>query len=298
MRFVPRRAVLTAAVAALMLLGGCSPARDVNIEHLHGLGFSPDGRQLYVPAHHGFVIFSEGRWQVPDLPKHDYMGYSATADGFYSSGHPAPNSGLPNPLGLVRSSDGGKSLKQMGFQGEIDFHLMGAGYRNHVVYVLNPAAAGGLEPGLHYTTDDGKSWRRSSAQGISGQPFHLAVHPTEAGVMAIATEKGLFLSRDHGNRFEQIGEQVPVTAAAFAPTGDRLLFGFRQLFEYGLNGGQVRALQVPTVGPKDAIGYVAINPVQPGEIVIGTFERNIHRSADGGQTWASIAVQGKGRSAR
>src|SRR5215218_222166 len=60
----------------------------VDFPHIHGLGFSADGRQLIVPAHTGLRIFVDDKWQRPDVPTNDYMGYAATNDGFYSSGHP------------------------------------------------------------------------------------------------------------------------------------------------------------------------------------------------------------------
>lgn len=56
------------------------------------------------------------------------MGYVATDNGFYSSGHPHPSAGLINPFGLIKSSDGGHTLTKLGFEGESDFHLMGVGY--------------------------------------------------------------------------------------------------------------------------------------------------------------------------
>ncbi|MGH2537487.1 MAG: hypothetical protein ACRDHL_08850, partial [Candidatus Promineifilaceae bacterium] len=101
----------------------------VEFPHIHGLGFSADGRQLFVPAHDGLRLFSNGQWQIPDAAGHDYMGYAPADDGFYSSGHPHPSSGLVNPLGLVKSNDGGQTLTRLGFEGESDFHLMGVGYQ-------------------------------------------------------------------------------------------------------------------------------------------------------------------------
>lgn len=94
----------------------------VELPHIHGLGFSPDGRQLIVPAHDGLRIYREGKWLIPPTPAHDYMGFAATNDGFYSSGHPHPSAGLVNPLGLIKSTDGGQTLTQLDFAGESDFH--------------------------------------------------------------------------------------------------------------------------------------------------------------------------------
>jgi DNA-binding beta-propeller fold protein YncE len=267
---------------------------EVEIPHMHGIGFSSDGRQLFVAAHDGFRVFADGEWLVPKLPAHDYMGYAATDNGFYSSGHPDPGSRLVNPLGLVKSTDGGNTLTTLAFEGESDFHLMGVGYKNHAIYVLNPAPNSRLSTGMHYSLDDGKTWQASAMQGVTGRPFNIAVHPTEANVVALATEDGLFLSSDHGETFERLGEAGPVTGAAFSPSGERLFFGYNTLYAYDLESEEIDQLQTPPVGAKDAIAYIAVNPSQSDEITFATFSANMYRSQDGGQSWEQIAENGKG----
>ena len=312
--------MMLVAIATVFMLGGCGipigepgkkntadsrgesvqanshqgGATGVEMPHIHGLGFSADGRQLFVPAHDGLRVFTDGTWQIPDVPVHDYMGYAQTDDGFYSSGHPGPSAELANPLGLVRSTDGGKTLATLGFAGESDFHLLGAGYQNHAIYVLNPMANSRLPVGLHYSLDDGKNWKQSTMQGVTGQPIQIAVHPTQANMVALATEGGLWLSSDHGNTFERIGPAGPVTAATFSPDGARIFFGSTTLSVYDIGGKQVKALQTPSLDARDAIGYVAISPVRPEEVAIATLERNIFRSIDGGQSWGQLARDGKG----
>ncbi|MDP9314385.1 MAG: exo-alpha-sialidase [Chloroflexota bacterium] len=266
----------------------------VDIPHIHGLGYSGDGTQLIVPAHTGLRIFDEGGWQTPDLPVNDYMGYAATDNGFYSSGHPGPNSNLPNPVGLVKSTDGGQTLTQLGFAGETDFHLMGVGYTNHAIYVLNPAPNSTLSAGLHYSVDDGKTWQQSAMQGIEAQPMQIAVHPTKANIVALATEAGLYLSADHGNAFERLGPATPVTAATFHPNGEQLLFGTTSLSTYDLDNQQGGSLSSPTLPQKDAISNIAVNPVDAGELTVATFGRNIYLTEDNGQSWQQIVQDGTG----
>lgn len=194
---------LGALAVVLVILAGWLPfgraKAEVVFPDLHGLGFSADGRQLVVAVHDGLRIYENGQWNEPDLPAHDYMGYSPTDEGFYSSGHPHPSAGLRNPLGLVKSSDGGRRLVRLGFEGESDFHLMGVGYFSHAIYVFNPAPNSKLAPGLHYSLDDGKTWNQSALQGIAARPIQIAVHPTEVNTLAIATEAGLFISSDFGS---------------------------------------------------------------------------------------------------
>lgn len=270
----------------------------VDLPHIHGLGYSADGSQLFVPAHTGLRIFADGVWLTPELPVHDYMGYTATDEGFYSSGHPGPGSDLPNPLGLVKSADGGKTLTTLGFGGETDFHIMGVGYKNHAIYVVNPAPNSRLSAGLHRSVDDGTTWQQRAMQGVTAQPIQLAVHPTDAEVVALATEAGAFLSTDAGMTFGQIGSPEPVTAVAWSPDGTQLVFGATTLSAYDLESKEITALNTPPIAARDAISAIAINPVQRDELTIATFERNIYRSENGGQDWQQIARAGTGNVAQ
>jgi hypothetical protein len=216
-------------------------------------------------------------------------------EGFYSSGHPGSGDTLLNPLGLVKSTDMGDTLQQLAFLGESDFHVMGVGYQNHAVYVLNPAPNSQLQPGLHYSLDDGQTWQQAAATGITARPFQIAVHPTEANIVALATEAGLFLSDDYGDSFVAISDAAPVTAATFSPDGGTLFFGMNKVFAYDLGAEQIEELPTPTIAGDDAIGYIAINPRQEGEIALATFNRDIYLSDDGGENWVQIAEDGKGR---
>ncbi len=268
--------------------------QEVELPHIHGMGYTADGSQLVVAAHDGLRIFIDGEWLIPDLPVNDYMGFSPVDEGFYSSGHPGPGSPLPNPIGLVKSTDGGETLTTLGFEGESDFHLMGAGYRNHAIYVLNPAANSRLAPGLHYTLDDGATWQQSALEGLDAQPIALAVHPIEPNIVALATEGGLLFSEDHGDSFTLVGERVPVTAATFSPVGDELLFGYQTLNAYDLATGEVTTLAPPDLAQDDAIAYIAVSPEDPQEIALATFKRDIYISEDGAESWQPIAQDGKG----
>jgi hypothetical protein len=273
--------------------GSDSSAQVIEFPHMHGLGFSSDGRQLLVPAHIGLRIYEDGRWLAPDLPAHDYMGYTPVDDGFYSSGHPDLRTNHVNPLGVVKSTDGGQTLTTLGFEGETDFHLMAAGYTNHALYVFNPSPNSTLSAGLHYSLDDGQTWEQSQAQGLSGEPIQIAVHPTDANIVAVAAQGGLLLSEDYGQTFRRVSDIAPVTATAFDPNGQQLYFGFQQLHLLNLENEAVSQLQIPSITGENAIAYIAANPVTD-ELAIATFNRDIYLSRDNGQTWQPIAQAGVG----
>ncbi|MFZ5825642.1 MAG: F510_1955 family glycosylhydrolase [Bacillota bacterium] len=285
---------LVSAILTLLLLAvaaGCGASPTVTLMHVHGLGYSPDGA-LYVPAHDGFRVYTGGKWETPDLPRHDYMGFAATREGFYSSGHPAPGSGLPNPLGLLFSPDWGKTLTDLGFRGKVDFHLTAAGYESLVFYGINYTPQQGLPAGLNRTADKGKSWQQGEGRGVKGDLYNLAAHPTEPETMAIGTSEGLFLSTDGGDSFRQVA-QGPTTALAFHPDGKLLLFGLTDLRALQLEGGQAEPLPSPRLDKEDPLIYIAVNPARPDEIAVATVGRDLFLQTGG--AWKRIAADGKGR---
>ena len=274
---------------------GSGAQSAIDFPHIHGLGFSADGRQLIVPAHTGLRVFVDDKWQRPDVPANDYMGYAATNDGFYSSGHPGLGSQSVNPIGLVKSTDGGQTLTALGFAGESDFHLVGVGYQNHAVYVLNQAQNSKFSIGLYYTLDDGKTWQQGAMRGVPGMPLQIAVHPTNAGTVALASEQGLFLSTDNGNSFAPVGASEPVSAVAFSPDGNRLFFGSNTFSVYDISSKQSTVLSTLPLAANDTMGFIAANPMRADELAAATYNRNIYRSRDGGRSWEQIAKDGMGR---
>ncbi len=276
------------------------PTPAMTLRHVHGLVFSADGKALMIPSHDGLALYRDGRWTKAPGPEHDYMGFARSRDALYSSGHPAPGSGVPNPFGLLRSRDGGATWERRGLTGEADFHLLAVGYETDAIYVFNAAPNSRMPAtGLYRTADQGMTWRRAKAEGLEGRLFALAVHPRKPEVVAAGTDRGLFLSRDHGGRFERIGGATPVTAVAFELTGEHIwLGGFDQsatLARLRINSPSVAPLSLPALGPRDAVAYIAQNPSDRDMWAIATFERDVYLTPDAGKTWRQIAANGQTR---
>ena len=157
---------LASGLLALLVGVGAAAQGGVTLTHVHGLAYSPDGRRLMIPSHHGLALYENGRWAKAPGPQHDYMGFSATSRSLYSSGHPARGSGMVNPFGLIRSRDGGKSWEKLGLEGETDFHLLAASWNTNAIYAWNPAPSSRMRAsGLHCTVNDGFVWKPSAATG-------------------------------------------------------------------------------------------------------------------------------------
>lgn len=291
------RFVQALLIAGLAASTAARAGESVTLTHVHGLSYSADGARIMVPSHHGLALFENGRWSKAAGPAHDYMGFSGTRDALYSSGHPAPGSGLTNPFGLIKSQDGGKTWQKLGLEGESDFHSLATSYATNAVYVINPAANSRMRrAGIHYTFNDGLKWTRSAAAGIRGDIKNLAVHPSDARMVAAATADGLFLSRNSAESFEPLVTGQQVLAATFDLDGTHLWFsgysGKASLARIALKPGATpEMLSLPALSD-DAVAYIAQNPVRRSELAIATYKRSVFLSKDEGRSWTSIAQRG------
>jgi hypothetical protein len=288
------------ALALLLATSFSLPAlAEVTLMHVHGLAYSADGKKLMIPIHHGLAIYEAGKWSKAPGPEHDYMGFSATRDRLYSSGHPARESGLVNPFGVIRSKDGGKTWDKLSLEGETDFHLLATGWNTSAIYVWNPAPSSRMKrPGLHYTLNDGLIWRPAAAAGLRGDPHAIAVHPNDTSMSAVATSEGVFISRDHGEKFEAVMSKLQGLALHFDLDGKHLWVGAfdgaPRLARIVIGATSVEQFVLPPLA-RDAVAYIAQHPVSKDEYAIATFGRSVYLSRDGARSWVSIADRGQGK---
>jgi hypothetical protein len=269
----------------------------VSFQHIHGLGYKNDGKEIYIPSHDGLRLFKDGKWSLPEGDKHDYMGFTMVDDGFYSSGHPAPGSTMKNPFGVLKSTDMGNTLETLDLYGEIDFHGMGVGYYSHAIYVINSGPNSRMdEAGVYYTVDNTKTWTKAAMNGVEGEPSTVAVHPEKENIVAIATDQGVYVSNDYGDNFENVANTFSTTVA-FTKEG-KLLAGIisekPSLIEIDPTSKEQKTFSLPTLDKDDAISYMAENPQNAEEIVFTTFLKDIYITNDGGETWGQIAEKGTG----
>lgn len=288
---MPRWPMLAGAVLAVAFAAGSQAT--LPMRHAHALGYSPDGARIMIPGHQGIMVHDGKRWSVAPGPVRDYMGFAVTRRSIFASGHFAPGGSRGAPIGLLRSGDGGRNWTSLGFEGEAEFHLVAAGYESDAVYVYCSAPNSRMpRAGLYRMLDGGRAWRSAGARGVRGELFMLAAHPSNESVIAAATGEGLFLSRDGGEEFAPLVAGAELRTAYFPLDGDSLWFGTFDgrpgLFRIPLDGGAREEIALPPLG-RDAVAFIAQNPVRRAEFTIVSFERAVFVTADRGGSWRRIA---------
>jgi photosystem II stability/assembly factor-like uncharacterized protein len=272
-------------VAVGLLLAGCSSTvttantghdsadPDPGTGHLHGLGVDPADGAVYAAGHYGVFRLDGGKaTRVADRYQ-DTMGFTVTGPStFLASGHPAPadpDARSPH-LGLIRSTDAGRTWQTLSAEGEADFHaLVQAG---EVLYGFDSQSGK-----LWASTDAGRSWdRRAQLQALD-----LAAHPANPTTVWAATGTGLERSTDGGHTFRPASTAPGLVAVEEPRSG--LLVGVsadgRVLT--GRGGGPWTQLgRLPTGGEATVLTAVSTR-----RLLAADTTDTVYDSRDGGRTW-------------
>jgi hypothetical protein len=208
-------AFLAAGAGLIFALSACSPTSvtagpspagstgsPMPDAHIHGLSVSSKTGQVLLATHDG--LFDMTKQPAAKIgTTNDLMGFTGGTDHgvLYASGHPGEGSDLPNPLGLIRSTDAGKTWEQISRQGESDFHALTATKSGIVGF-----------DGTLRTSPDGKTWTTVAADFV---PAALAGSPTSDTVLA-TTPQGIRRSTDGGQTWNTVHTGPVVQFAAFA----------------------------------------------------------------------------------
>ncbi|EJS66197.1 MULTISPECIES: F510_1955 family glycosylhydrolase [Bacillus] len=263
------------------------------IEHIHGIGYAGNMPGVSIATHSGIKVYQNGKWLETKTELHDYMGFQATKNGFFASGHPAPGANLKNPLGLMKSSDGGNTLEKLAFYGESDFHNLAVGYNTEAIYLYNERPNSKLQQGFYFSTNNGQEWKNSKLKGLSSTIHSFSVHPDQSSVVAVSAKDGVYLSTDYGNTFELFSTSLESTAVTlsnedviYSPINKQIIT------KKSIATNEETNIQIPPLDPKDAIMYISQNPQNSAEIVFATMKANVFLSADDGTTWKQITKEG------
>lgn len=161
------------------------------LEHIHGAAVDAATGAVIAGTHHGvWRIAANGEVIQAGQSQDDFMGFTiATPSRWYASGHPGSGSSAPNPLGLITSTDNGKTWTDVSLTGEVDFHALAVS--------ANTIAGYDSAAGLMISADSGRTWNK----GMHIRPASLTFSGTS---LLAATDQGLLVSSDSGATFTPI----------------------------------------------------------------------------------------------
>jgi hypothetical protein len=242
------------------------------VVHVHALGINPTDGVLFAATHTGlFRIPESGRAERVGDRLQDTMGFTITGpDRFLGSGHPDLRDyragRLPPLLGLIESTDGGKTWTPLSLPGQADFHALRAAHGR--IYGYDSTG------GSFMVSTDGKTWNTRSRAAMRD----FAVSPADPETVLAAMVNDVRRSTDGGRTWEPVNAPALVLLSWSAPdelwgaTAPGAIFrstdGGASWERWGSLPGQPEALL--------ASGSTLYASLHNG---------GIHVSEDGGRTW-------------
>jgi hypothetical protein len=203
--------VLVVAAAAVAIAGGGDgdettaggTGASESIADVHGLGVNPADKALYIATHSGLFRSAQGESSATrvDAPEQDLMGFSvAGPDRFAASGHPGPGMDAPAALGMIESTDRGRTWNTLSLSGEADLHLLRAS--GDTVY--------GYDGALRVSTDGGRTWEQQDAPD---ELIDIAIDPADGDHVLASTGGGVRASSDGGRTWSDTSLGAPALLA-------------------------------------------------------------------------------------
>ena len=243
----------------------------VAITHIHAVARDPKSGELLLATHEGLFRHVNGDL-VQNGPVIDLMGFAVAPDGtYYASGHPGVGVDLPQPVGLITSTDAGRSWRVASRGGQSDFHALTAG----------STAVIGFDGVLRSSTD-GTTW---TTRSIPAPPRTLAAAPT-SGTLLATTEAGLLASSDTGSTWRPLSP--PGTALAVTWADEKTIVIATTTGQLGVSSdaGATWSLNATRIGPAEALH--ARRGSDGGLEIVVVADSKVLRTLDGGTTTENL----------
>lgn len=274
-------AVVAAGAGYLLGRGDTAPAaaEDPGLVHVHGLGVNPADGLLYAAAHTGlFRVDDDGTAERIGDRYQDTMGFTvAGADRFVASGHPDLRDrelqveGKRPLLGLIESTDRGRTWQPMSLLGDADLHTI-------TVVGSRVVAYDSTGERLLASDDGGQSWQTRSQIAL----IDFALDPADADqVVAVATDGSVQASGDGGRTWT--AQPAPPMSIAV------LRWGASGLWAGAADGTLARYDALATWTPVYRFGGAVEAIALDGDsLYVAVDGAGIFRSRDLGRTWRPL----------
>lgn len=238
-----------------------------SLSHIHNVKVYE--KKIYLGTHAGLYEYLDAETVKKVSPEiFDVMGLTIAGKSIYASGHPGPGSKLPEPVGLLYSSNGGKTWKKVSLQGKVDFHLLEA--RKPELY-----GADSQSGDLLYSNDQGKTWVSRGKNTFSD----IAISPYEKGTVLALRNSQIYQSKDSLKSVSLIKNKLKFSQIEW--NTKRLVASSGQNLLISSDNGKTWSRQYSF---KETIGVIA----QSDQLLVAVVGNQVWKSTDEGRSFALV----------
>ena len=196
-----------ATVALMGFAHHASAATLDSVSHIHHVKVIEN--KILVLTHEGlYELVGKNDMKLIGKDRIDVMGFTSLGKLLFASGHPAIGSKMPNPIGLVKSLDGGLTWKSVSLVGKVDFHFLeGAG--------TDLYGADSQTGKLMYSSDSGKTWKNLGENTFTD----IAVSPKMSGMAIAIKDSELLLTEQAFKSTTKIKNTLKITQIEWRKSG-------------------------------------------------------------------------------
>ena len=199
--------LIFAFIASMGFINQASAETLNSVSHIHHVKVIQN--KVLVLTHEGlFELVSKNDMKLVGKEKIDVMGFTTLDMVLFASGHPAAGSKAPNPIGLVKSIDGGLSWKAVSLVGKVDFHFL-EGARTDLY------GADSQSGDLLHSANSGKTWRSLGANTFAD----IAVSPEMSGMAIALKNSELLLTESAFKTSSKIKSALKFTQIEWSKSG-------------------------------------------------------------------------------
>ena len=235
-----------------------------SVSHIHHVKVV--GSKVLVLTHEGlYELVGKNDMKLVGKEKIDVMGFVSLGNVLIASGHPAVGSKMPNPIGVIKSLDGGLTWKSVSLSGKVDFHFLeGLGSDLY--------GADSQTGKLMYSADSGVTWKTLGANTFTD----IAVSPKKSGVAIAIKDSELLLTQNAFKSTTKIRSTLTMTQIEWRKSG---LYGLSGSSLYkSTNSGKTWAKQSTFKG---ALGLLSASD----ELMLVTVGSDIYTSKNEGKSF-------------
>ena len=259
-------------IVALMLVGNRASAETLDsVPHIHHVKVIEN--KVLVLTHEGlYELVGKNNMKLVGKEKIDVMGFTTLGKELFASGHPAEGSKMPNPIGLVKSIDGGLTWKTVSLVGKVDFHFLeGAGSDLY--------GSDSQSGNLMHSPDSGKTWKYLGTNTFTD----IAVSPAMSGMAMAIKNSELIVTKNAFKSTTKMKNNLKITQIEWRKSGLYAVSG-KTLFK-STNSGKTWT-ELNTF--KGALGILSASD----QLMLVTVGPDIYTSTNSGESFKKFFQSG------